>query len=68
MSVRELFGVLVRTVGIWELANGLPDLVAGLTASTEFTFLHGIVNIVTGLILFFLADGLTQTAYRNLPE
>lgn len=78
MSPREMFGVAVRAIGVWYIAQGVAYLPMVWTAfdryrnEQEFFYqlLSAVVSqsgmgLVVGCILFFAADGIVSLGYRR---
>lgn len=76
MKTHELFGVLIRALGVWEIATGLrflPNLIRAIGPwrnDSEFFYeilssavsMSG-VSLIVGCFLFFAADWLTRWTY-----
>ena len=80
MKTDELFGVLIRALGIWEIATGLrslSQLIANIQRwdnDTELFYMvlrAGIsmsgVSLIVGCFLFFGANWLTRLTYPGNP-
>ena len=76
MKARELFGVVVRTLGIWELVRGILSatslvslIAAGHAQIGAVGFLEPGLEIAVGLILFLrptdLCERRTRTSQNN---
>ena len=66
MKSEEIFGIIVRAVGLWELAMALEGIAA---ISGGFSAILGIVvNGAIGGILFFNAEVIVQAAYRPVSH
>ena len=63
MNARELFGVAVRTIGLWLIANGVISMAAVLAAPQAIVGIA--VYLIVGAILFFGAEGFVRTAYGS---
>ncbi len=63
MNAKELFGVAVRTIGLWLIANGAISMTAVLAAPEAMIGIA--VYLVVGAILFFRAEGFVRTAYGS---
>ncbi len=76
MKTDELFGVLIRALGIWEIATGLkylPNLVGTIhrwndDAEFFYTMLGAAISmsgvtLIVGCFLFFAANWLTRLTY-----
>jgi hypothetical protein len=81
MKPSELFGVLLRIVGIWEIVAGaqfLPTLVdnfRGYNNDAEFfrqlvliAVSWGVLRIFLGAFLFFGSAWITSKAYPEAPS
>ena len=66
MKSEEIFGIIVRAVGLWELAMALEGIAA---ISGGFSVILGIVvQGAIGGILFFNAEVIVQAAYRTVSH
>ena len=71
-SPRNWFGVGVRLIGLWQIVNGIDELVsfANVTfrlvasASGGHSFLtHAIIRLIVGFVLVFSAAGIINATY-----
>ena len=80
MSTRELFGIVVRGIGLWIFVQGIMGLTAAFiavamvsmsNAPQHSTFLAvfcpPVVEIIVGGLLLFGANGLVETIYGTEP-
>ena len=81
MKASDLFGVVVRAIGLliviyalWEIWGGFENAVENLLPANQgdenqpssFSFFaFGIPSLVFGLLCFFLADWIVRLAYRE---
>ena len=80
MKASELFGVAVRTIGLFILLYGLYDIWGGIdtmlsnllpdssdseSASALSYFVFGVPEFIVGTLFFFLADAVVKLAYRD---
>ncbi len=61
MNAKELFGVAVRTMGLWLIANALISMTTIWAAPTAIIGIFP--YLIVGAILFFGANGFVRTAY-----
>lgn len=66
MSPNELFGVAVRILGLWFIANAAASIFTILAAPGAIIPL--VVNTAVGAILFFRADAFEGLAYSRRDE
>ena len=66
MKSEEIFGIIVRAVGLWELAMALEDIAA---ISGGFSVILGIVvkGAIAGILLFN-AEVIVRAAYRTVSH
>jgi hypothetical protein len=66
MKPTELFGVAVRTLGLWIVVNSTTGLLtSGLSLGAILAFGS---NIVVGCILLFGASGFVRAAYGHSAD
>jgi hypothetical protein len=80
MKSSDIFGVVVRTVGLlviiwslWQILGGIDNFLENLfpggsdseSLPTFPYFLYGIPAFVLGTLCFFLADWIVKLAYRE---
>jgi hypothetical protein len=80
MKASDIFGVAVRTIGLFILLYGLYDIWGGFdtivenllpgnsdseSASSLSYFAFGVPEFIIGTLLFFLADWVVKLAYRD---
>jgi hypothetical protein len=64
MKAEEIFGILVRALGIWELVSGAED-VALIGGGLGVIFMIAVKGAIGGLLLFN-ADAIVRAAYRTI--
>jgi hypothetical protein len=80
MKASEIFGVVVRTIGLvviiyglWNMIGGCDNFIENLLqpdsegqyASTFSYFAFGVPSFLFGAVCFFLADWIVGLAYRE---
>jgi hypothetical protein len=65
MKAEDIFGILVRALGIWELASGAADI-ALISGGLGVVFGIAVKGAIGGLLLFN-ADAVVRAAYRTIP-
>lgn len=74
MSAKDWFGVVVRTLGLWNIATGLATFSTfvgqranwfKLESSENYTLLYSVTDIGIGLVLLLCANGIVDIAYRE---
>jgi len=67
MTAPQLFGALVRAIGVYWLSVGLSYLTGAYFAGREYSpmayVVQGAANAIIGVFLMFKADGMVQTCY-----
>jgi len=66
MKAEEIFGIIVRAIGIWEIAAGLEDI-AAISAGLGVILAIAVKGAVGGLLLFN-ADAIVRAAYRTVSH
>jgi hypothetical protein len=74
MSAKDWFGIVVRNIGVWNIATGLASfsLFIGQRAKwfrietdETYTLLYSITDIGIGLALLLGANSVVEMAYRE---
>lgn len=81
MKASDLFGVVVRSIGLFVILYSLYDFLGGFdnffenllsggggdsgSASTLSYFVFGVPEFIVGVLCFFLADWIVKLAYRD---
>jgi hypothetical protein len=66
MNAHDLFGVAVRSIGLWLFANAVSSMTTLLAAPQAILIIAA--NLIVGAILFFGADGFVRTAYNRTRQ
>jgi hypothetical protein len=66
MKAPDVFGIVVRTIGLWEIVQGLNVLPALFTS--PMAAVAAALPAVIGAILFFGANGFVRSAYNQGPK
>jgi len=64
MRGHELFGVVVRTLGLWLIVQAILSFILSL-ASLQ-AFISVLAQAIVGAVLFFGANGFVRTAYHRI--
>jgi hypothetical protein len=65
-TAKQIFGIIVRVVGLYLLVNACTSLLHWLPGSLErlvSSFLDGVLTVVIGLLLFLKADWVVDKSY-----
>jgi len=75
MKPKQLFGVILRAMGVWWLGDALVEagsvifklngVPTGSQQTWQFTFMFCAANALVGMIMFFGADDIVRLAYRD---
>jgi hypothetical protein len=68
MKAHKVFGIVVRSIGLWSIVQGMASLVAILGNNGLYVAIAAAVEMLIGAVLFFGADGFVRTAYRHSLE
>lgn len=63
MKPEEIFGLIVRALGIWEIVSG-AESIAAISGGLGVIFAIVVKGAIGGLLLFN-ADAVVRTAYRT---
>jgi hypothetical protein len=66
MKSEEIFGIIVRALGIWEVASGAEGIAA--ISGGLGSIIAIIVKGAIGGILLFNADAIVRAAYRTIAN
>jgi hypothetical protein len=65
MKASEVFGIIVRTLGLWIVVQVVLHLAGAFTSPTAVVGI--VMEAMLGFYLFFRADFIVNIAYRRLP-
>ena len=68
MKASELFGVVIRSLGIWEIVLGisnLPMIVAMHGGPAEAAVMDAGTRMIVGAVLYFAAGAFVGVAYGS---
>jgi hypothetical protein len=66
MKAEDILGIIVRTIGFWELATGL-EAIGAISGGLGMIYMIA-VKLAIGGIFIFNADGLVRAAYRAVSD
>jgi hypothetical protein len=66
MKPEEILGIVVRTIGFWEVAGGLEAI--GAIGGGLGVVLIIALKLAIGGIFIFSADGLVRAAYKTVSR
>jgi hypothetical protein len=64
MKSEEIFGIIVRALGIWEVVSGAEGI-AAISAGLGVIFAIFVKGAIGGILLFN-ADAIVRAAYRTI--